>query len=179
MSEIILEELKKQTAILNQILAQQNASSSYQWTPEGLPICPKHNEVMPKREKQGDVWYSHKIIDEQGEVFYCKGYHSKSSPGFDIEAASAADPADTCPEEPADLSPAEYRAAEARRRRSGEIRQPNQPSVVVEFNARDAFYKLASEAMATREIASEKINELVALGDFRKAYQGLQTALAA
>ena len=44
-------------------------------TPSGEPICGKHNIAMTKREKQSDVWYSHKIIDSRtGEILYCRGY---------------------------------------------------------------------------------------------------------
>lgn len=56
-------------------------------TPEGVPICPKHGEVMTQREKQGDTWYSHKVLDENGEVLYCRGYAGKSSPGWSVPAA--------------------------------------------------------------------------------------------
>lgn len=55
-------------------------------TPEGVPICPKHGEVMAQREKQGDTWYSHKTTDENGEVLYCRGYAGKSSPGWRVPA---------------------------------------------------------------------------------------------
>lgn len=56
-----------------------------QYTPDGLPICPIHGEVMPKREKQGDTWFSHKVTDPTtGEVTYCRGYPSKSGPGYAI-----------------------------------------------------------------------------------------------
>jgi hypothetical protein len=55
------------------------------FTPEGLPICPRHGVPMQKREKQGDTWYSHKVTDpKSGEVLYCRGYASASSPGFVI-----------------------------------------------------------------------------------------------
>lgn len=60
------------------------AARDYQYTPEGLPICPKHGAVMRKREKQGDTWYSHQVTDENGEAHYCRGYASKSSPGWNI-----------------------------------------------------------------------------------------------
>lgn len=53
-------------------------------TPEGVPICPKHREVMSQREKQGDTWYSHKMTDANGEVLYCRGYPGKSSPGWEV-----------------------------------------------------------------------------------------------
>lgn len=58
------------------------AARDYKYTPEGLPICPKHGEVMKKREKQGDTWYSHRVHDERGNEHYCRGYPSKSSPGW-------------------------------------------------------------------------------------------------
>lgn len=55
----------------------------WNYTPEGLPICPKHGVPMKKREKQGDTWYSHVAIDDQGEELYCRGYHGKDSPGYE------------------------------------------------------------------------------------------------
>lgn len=55
-------------------------------TPDGLPICPKHGEVMAQREKQGDTWFSHKVTDAAGEVLFCRGYPGKSSPGWEVPA---------------------------------------------------------------------------------------------
>ena len=55
-------------------------------TPDGVPICPKHREVMTQREKQGDTWYSHKVTDDHGEVLFCRGYPGKSSPGWEVPA---------------------------------------------------------------------------------------------
>lgn len=61
------------------------------YTAEGLPICPRHGGPMQKREKQGDVWFSHKVTNpNSGEVIYCRGYASPSSPGFDILPTGAA-----------------------------------------------------------------------------------------
>ena len=62
--------------------AEAGRDNQYQYTPEGLPICPKHKEVMKKREKQGDVWYSHAVQGAHGESHYCRGYASKNSPGW-------------------------------------------------------------------------------------------------
>ena len=57
-----------------------------QFTPEGLPICPKHNQIMGKREKQGDTWFSHPITDPAtGEITFCRGYESKNSPGWSVD----------------------------------------------------------------------------------------------
>lgn len=59
------------------------------YTAEGLPFCPRHGAPMSKREKQGDSWYSHKLTDpETGQLVYCRGYASASSPGFAILATS-------------------------------------------------------------------------------------------
>lgn len=60
------------------------AARDFNYTPEGEPICPKHNEVMKKREKQGDTWHSHPVTDAQGNTHYCRGYASKNSPGWQI-----------------------------------------------------------------------------------------------
>ena len=60
-------------------------SRELSYTAEGLPFCPRHGVPMQKREKQGDLWFSHKVTDPtSGEVGYCRGYASPSSPGFDI-----------------------------------------------------------------------------------------------
>ena len=54
-------------------------------TAEGLPICPRHGVPMLQRSKQGDLWFSHKMVHpETGETMYCRGYASASSPGYDI-----------------------------------------------------------------------------------------------
>jgi len=54
-------------------------------TAEGLPICPRHGVPMQQRNKQGDLWFSHKLVDPNtGETMYCRGYASASSPGYDI-----------------------------------------------------------------------------------------------
>jgi hypothetical protein len=52
----------------------QPAATDWQRTPEGEPLCPKHQVVMQRREKQGDVWHSHKVLDEHGTELYCRGY---------------------------------------------------------------------------------------------------------
>jgi hypothetical protein len=68
------------------------------YTAEGLPICPRHDMPMQKRQKQGDVWFSHKVTDpNSGEVIYCRGYASPSSPGFDVLPAATAAVAETEP----------------------------------------------------------------------------------
>jgi hypothetical protein len=49
--------------------------------PDGSPLCLKHNALMEKRERQGDVWYSHKIRDPQtGAELYCRGVRHHASP---------------------------------------------------------------------------------------------------
>jgi hypothetical protein len=51
------------------------AGDPWQRTPDGLPLCPRHGVAMAKRERQGDCWHSHKIIDPRtGEILYCRGY---------------------------------------------------------------------------------------------------------
>ena len=40
------------------------ASATNEWPkgPDGSPLCLKHNAVMVRREKQGDEWFSHRIV---------------------------------------------------------------------------------------------------------------------
>ena len=48
-------------------------------TPSGEPICVRHNAVMVKRQRQGDEWFSHRVINANGEERYCRGYRNPSS----------------------------------------------------------------------------------------------------
>lgn len=52
-------------------------------TPDGLPVCRRHREVMRRREKQGDEWFSHTVIGPDGQALYCKGRPGKDSPGWE------------------------------------------------------------------------------------------------
>ncbi|MCL4265201.1 MAG: hypothetical protein KJ069_18440 [Anaerolineae bacterium] len=88
--EVELPELHKTICLLEQ--RGYRPSRELVYTAEGLPVCPRHGVPMQKREKQGDLWYSHKITNPQtGEVVYCRGYTSPSSPGFDIPAGNKHD----------------------------------------------------------------------------------------
>ncbi len=58
-------------------------ATSWQTTPTGDPICPKHGMVMRKRERQGDVWFSHNVAAEGEPDCYCRGYPGKDSPGWE------------------------------------------------------------------------------------------------
>ena len=63
-------------------------------TAEGLPICPRHGVPMKQRNRQGDIWFSHKMVHpETGETVYCRGYASASSPGYDLLLPTAVPPA--------------------------------------------------------------------------------------
>ena len=66
----------------------QAAAQTQEWQtlPDGTPICPKHHTPMRKRERQGDTWYSHSAgKGPDGKDIYCKGYHGKDSPGYEVE----------------------------------------------------------------------------------------------
>jgi len=65
--------------------ATPTAQPAQQWsyTPDGLPICPRHGAPMKKRSKQGDEWYSHVVTDSKGDDVYCRGYKGKDSPGYE------------------------------------------------------------------------------------------------
>lgn len=60
-----------------------NQKHEWSYTPDGLPICPKHGAPMRKRERQGDTWFSHVVTGAGGEDLYCRGYHGKDSPGYE------------------------------------------------------------------------------------------------
>lgn len=63
---------------------------SFDRTPDGQPICPRHGAVMRTREKQGDEWHSHKVTDRHGKEHYCRGYRGPDSPGYDVTPAAGA-----------------------------------------------------------------------------------------
>jgi hypothetical protein len=55
-------------------VAVQEGSDSGNDAGAGAHICPIHQVKMQRREKQGDVWYSHKAVDpETGAEFWCRG----------------------------------------------------------------------------------------------------------
>jgi len=65
--------------------AAPEQARQWQTLPDGTPICPKHHAPMRLREKQGDSWYSHSVgEDALGKHIYCKGYHGKDSPGYEV-----------------------------------------------------------------------------------------------
>ena len=69
-------------------------------TAEGLPSCPRHGEPIKQRNRQGDIWFSHKMVHpETGETVYCRGYASASSLGYDLLLPATVPPAG--PEMPA------------------------------------------------------------------------------
>lgn len=60
----------------------------FELTAEGLPICPRHNVPMRRREKQGDHWHSHCVKAADGSEYYCRGYPGPDSPGYWLELAA-------------------------------------------------------------------------------------------
>jgi len=63
------------------------SGDGWQRTPEGHPLCPRHHVPMRLRQKQGDEWWSHQVVDTRtGEELYCKGYAGPSSPGWAVPA---------------------------------------------------------------------------------------------
>jgi hypothetical protein len=205
----VIDTLLEQTQLLHEInhklttLVEQAGTGpyGYRWTPEGLPICPKHGEVMQKREKQGDIWYSHRIIDtDTGEELYCRGYASKSGPGWghngsgdppQIEPGDGRQPA-AGSEFPGDGGldegafdgplPAEtLRLNELARQAVERERQQKQAAAQPVEDARLAFYNIGSEAMAAEKISIEAFNALVNKAgrtSFAEALQELNACLA-
>lgn len=86
----------------------------FEWTPEGLPICPKHGTPMAKREKQGDTWYSHNISAD--DEIYCRGYPGKSSPGWDYGSTGVEPLPDSDQRYYTEQKPAQQSAAAERHR---------------------------------------------------------------
>lgn len=80
----LLVTLPKIEAALTEAGYLANSERHYPKTPDGLPICPKHGEVMRTREKQGDTWFSHRVTAPDGSEHYCRGHAGKSSPGWEF-----------------------------------------------------------------------------------------------
>jgi hypothetical protein len=78
--------LPEQLGEMRKALAAQGVRPrvSYDRTADGAPICPRHGVVMHRREKQGDEWFSHKVVDRSGKEHFCRGYRGKDSPGYDV-----------------------------------------------------------------------------------------------
>lgn len=70
--------------LLDQASYAAPAPAQWHTLPDGTPLCPKHNVPMRKREKQGDLWWSHRVFNADGEELFCKGYHAKDSPGYEV-----------------------------------------------------------------------------------------------
>lgn len=86
----LLAEILAEIRALKAAITKQG-DATWRQTPDGRYICPKHESVMTKREKQGDVWHSHKVIDpltgdealgRDGKPLYCRGYACKSGAGY-------------------------------------------------------------------------------------------------
>ena len=178
--------LRRLTEALEQIAAAMQAqeAKTYTWTPEGLPICPKHGAVMRKREKQGDVWYSHRVIDPAtAEELYCRGYHGKNSPGFDVDTAPTKDddkptfPRGGTPQGGGDARPRQAAASPAPRSElDGYFPRPTvtAPKPANSAAALNEFNKLATTVLGTLPAA-----ELARCAELSKTNGGWFTALTA
>lgn len=88
-ADIKLTELSEHIAALARLgytppAAPTSAPAEWRTLPDGTPICPKHNTPMRQREKQGDAWWSHNVGTKDKPI-YCKGYHGKDSPGYEVD----------------------------------------------------------------------------------------------
>ncbi len=145
--------------------AAQLGDYGYRWTPDGLPICPKHGEVMTRREKQGDTWYSHQVTDPAtGEVTYCRGHEGKNSPGWNIGGSTPPSPGQAAnghtgqPEKAANGKTAKPGPATPPLPRGGA------GGVALAEPVRDArllFYEIGGAAMTGGKISVDKFNGLV------------------
>ena len=78
-------EQEKVDTIVDRLLSQGYRAPTAAWPtgPDGKPLCPRHRVAMSAREKQGDTWYSHRLITASGEERYCRGYATgRSDDGF-------------------------------------------------------------------------------------------------
>jgi len=75
--ELLDAEVKTLDTLIHTLLAKGYRPRAGAWPtgPSGNPLCVRHGGIeMQQREKQGDVWHSHKVVTEHGEELYCRGY---------------------------------------------------------------------------------------------------------
>ena len=77
-----LNDVRKAVRLLPEAGIEPVRAATWQTTPDGIPICPRHGVPMRRREKQGDTWYSHNVGTD-GEELWCRGYPGKDSPGWE------------------------------------------------------------------------------------------------
>lgn len=85
--DVLDAELATIDTLVTTLLAKGYRPRAGEWPkgPGGNPLCVRHGGVeMQAREKQGDMWYSHKVITTQGEELYCRGFRhgDAASDGF-------------------------------------------------------------------------------------------------
>jgi hypothetical protein len=90
--EIEPGEQEKVDAIVERLCRQGYRAPMSTWPtgPDGAPLCFKHGGIpMSKREKQGDSWFSHRVITASGEERYCRGYATgRADDGFACEPSA-------------------------------------------------------------------------------------------
>jgi len=74
----VLPKLKQAIAWLSEHGAEPTepvaGNANGNGAPAGPEICPIHHVAMKRREKNGDVWYSHQAVNpETGEEYWCRG----------------------------------------------------------------------------------------------------------
>jgi len=165
---------------------------TWQRTSEGLPICPKHGEVMPQREKQGDTWHSHRVVDEAtGEVTYCRGYATKNGGGWLVDArAPATSPQPAVRSSTATNGDAEDSSSSAMPQHqaippaideTAQREEELNPHKAHTQNPRQVVCKISGDAIRAGRVAFDKVNELTKLANtdgWGAALAGLQAAMA-
>jgi hypothetical protein len=74
--EVTTEENENLSKLIHSLLDRGYRPPPQDWarTPDGLPICLKHQAVMRLREKQGDSWHAHRVRTESGQELWCRGF---------------------------------------------------------------------------------------------------------
>lgn len=60
----------------------ERAPLQFEWTAEGLPLCPKHGVPMAKRERFGKEWYAHNAGTKERPA-WCRGFPDPRTTGYD------------------------------------------------------------------------------------------------
>jgi hypothetical protein len=167
--EQVLAQLKAQTALLEHIaLLLEKQTQEWQYTPEGLPICPKHGIVMSKREKQGDTWHSHQTSTGN----YCRGYRTGwPGDGFDDDDDDQTPPAAPTPTpQPTPPTPSAP-MPQAQAIPPAQADQKAEP--IPAGKARLTFYEIGQSLIGAGKMKFDELNDYVSIA----SREGWQTGL--
>jgi hypothetical protein len=185
MTDQLLREILTELRALRASLAEPTGANGYRWTPDGRPICPRHNVPMNRREKQGDIWFSHSVEMPDGSTAYCRGYHDpKSSPGYGSpdEPPPAPAPAQPGPACRRSAAPPPAPAPASDPTPGSPPALPDEVTALIAepvVNARDHFNRLAALVIPAGIVDANTVTTIARVDGGREGYEAAYTKLLA